>query len=808
MWKTVEKPIKVDLHIHSNHSIHREKGGLTKNCTLKNINILINNLKKNEVDVFAITDHDVFSYELYSELKKKEKDGTFLKIFPGVEFSVSLKKADGKDWPVHVIAIFNDEDDEKVKNIEAVLGDGIKKLPTYTKNSYFSQAELIELLDKIGLDVVFIAHQKQTLTSDSDPKLNDLNGVGKENFNKFLFSEFFQALEFHDKKNDLFNTKAKNSLGEDLLRFITGSDCHDWDVYPKHDKKIKDDNFCFTFLKCLPTFRGLALALTDYNRINLRQSFFSASDKFESSIKLSINGEEYNIPLSKGINAIIGDNSIGKSLLLHKITDYYRETEDPDTSIFNIVKNLKAKYELYLEKRLVSIETKIEKDKIFEFDTQGEIRRKFSEGKINANRFIASRAPNNLSIENAKTKVVNCAKSYLDYLKGIADGKHSLDILQNSRIKLIPDVLEATVLKLTSINIVNLSNEKAAQGQIVNEFEKAKEQLITLLPYTNNNEKKRIMEFITFLGNVKQRYSNKVDFLQEKIDVCTKINSAINHYEQTHLDSTDDDKVIANFENDKQLLYEALINYLKISDRDSTFENPHIDQFSIPTEKIEYGDYKIVNCSPISLINDDYLLSLFKKPLNLGKFTRSTFESSANLQEALSRYNGQEKESWDYYWSKINDQILQDIQSTPKINKLEDEDGEDKSQGFDQKMYFKVICSDAKKQGIYIIDQPEDDISQTSIRDELIKDLKKMSRYRQVILVTHNPQFVVNLDVDNVICLIEGENKEIIVHNGALEYKDKDVDILKDVAETLDGGVMTIRRRWKRYEKNIDDIIG
>lgn len=73
---------------------------------------------------------------------------------------------------------------------------------------------------------------------------------------------------------------------------------------------------------------------------------------------------------------------------------------------------------------------------------------------------------------------------------------------------------------------------------------------------------------------------------------------------------------------------------------------------------------------------------------------------------------------------------------------------------------------------------------------------------KQILLVTHKPELVVNLDVDNVIIIKEGLNGKIEIFNGALEFEDENINILSEVAETLDGGVDTIRRRWKRYEKN------
>ena len=76
-----------------------------------------------------------------------------------------------------------------------------------------------------------------------------------------------------------------------------------------------------------------------------------------------------------------------------------------------------------------------------------------------------------------------------------------------------------------------------------------------------------------------------------------------------------------------------------------------------------------------------------------------------------------------------------------------------------------------------------------------------MGENRQVLIVTHNPQFIVNLDVDNVIYIGKEEDR-IFVQSGALEYKDKDYSILDIISNHIEGGLDTLKRRWKRYEKN------
>ena len=71
---------------------------------------------------------------------------------------------------------------------------------------------------------------------------------------------------------------------------------------------------------------------------------------------------------------------------------------------------------------------------------------------------------------------------------------------------------------------------------------------------------------------------------------------------------------------------------------------------------------------------------------------------------------------------------------------------------------------------------------------------------KQIIFITHNPQLVVNLDVDNVIILEQDEKSNIDIKYGALEYEG-DEKILDKVAEMLDGGKEVLRKRWRRYGK-------
>ena len=96
-----------------------------------------------------------------------------------------------------------------------------------------------------------------------------------------------------------------------------------------------------------------------------------------------------------------------------------------------------------------------------------------------------------------------------------------------------------------------------------------------------------------------------------------------------------------------------------------------------------------------------------------------------------------------------------------------------------------------------MIDQPEDNISNSKILNNLIDKFANLRDKKQVILVTHNPLLVVNLDSDNIIYL---ENK-----NGVIEHKSgclESDDMLTLVANVMDGGLDAIRRRYKVYGRS------
>ena len=93
-----------------------------------------------------------------------------------------------------------------------------------------------------------------------------------------------------------------------------------------------------------------------------------------------------------------------------------------------------------------------------------------------------------------------------------------------------------------------------------------------------------------------------------------------------------------------------------------------------------------------------------------------------------------------------------------------------------------------------IFDQPEDDLDNEFIIDELVEIFRGIKQYRQVILVTHNANLVVNADAEQVV-VAENDHGVLKYTSGSLESEVTN----KAVRRVLEGGDEAFRKRELRY---------
>lgn len=100
----------------------------------------------------------------------------------------------------------------------------------------------------------------------------------------------------------------------------------------------------------------------------------------------------------------------------------------------------------------------------------------------------------------------------------------------------------------------------------------------------------------------------------------------------------------------------------------------------------------------------------------------------------------------------------------------------------------------------FVFDQPEDDLDNEFIMQQLVPLFRKIKKYRQVIIVTHNANLVVNTDVEQVI-VANNDNEVISYHAGAIEDGNviDNKGIRADICNILEGGSFAFEKREKKY---------
>ena len=101
----------------------------------------------------------------------------------------------------------------------------------------------------------------------------------------------------------------------------------------------------------------------------------------------------------------------------------------------------------------------------------------------------------------------------------------------------------------------------------------------------------------------------------------------------------------------------------------------------------------------------------------------------------------------------------------------------------------------AQENRILIIDQPEEDLDNRFIYEDVVKILREMKGKRQIILVTHNANIPVLGDSELVLVLDSVNDECKIVNQGSIDKK----SIVEDIKSIMEGGEEAFRRRVEKY---------
>jgi len=106
-----------------------------------------------------------------------------------------------------------------------------------------------------------------------------------------------------------------------------------------------------------------------------------------------------------------------------------------------------------------------------------------------------------------------------------------------------------------------------------------------------------------------------------------------------------------------------------------------------------------------------------------------------------------------------------------------------------------IFLLSLKENDIIIIDQPEDDLDNQTIYDDVIRVLRDLKTKTQFIFATHNPNIPVLGDCEQIISC-HYENNKISAYVGSID----DSKIREHIVTIMEGGKETFNQRKRIYE--------
>ena len=93
-----------------------------------------------------------------------------------------------------------------------------------------------------------------------------------------------------------------------------------------------------------------------------------------------------------------------------------------------------------------------------------------------------------------------------------------------------------------------------------------------------------------------------------------------------------------------------------------------------------------------------------------------------------------------------------------------------------------------------LLDQPEDDLDNALISDLIVQQLRQTKTKRQVIVVTHNANIVVNGNAEMVLPLKAEDGQTEVQHPASIQRR----KVRKSICNILEGGEKAFKQRYKR----------
>lgn len=791
--------LRLDLHIHTDKSKETKNGDYKGNF---DVSTLKTKLIENQVEIFSLTDHNIINVEAYEEYYKSYTDDDPL-LLVGVE--LDIEGCTGKTY--HSLLIFNYADIENTKKVSQQLEK--KYQGKNITNPFDRKLTFDDIIENFKNDeFFFIPHAKkgghQNIVDADLPNIQNTQRMillmqsalekvtaqeMKEAYQKGF--DLLQADEFKNKKD---------------IAYINFSDNHYIEQYPCRHMGEKG-NHEFDYIKGQKSYETIRLAFIDpQSRIKSQSEYNSLNKTINTIDNLKINSHEYfnenELFFSPHLNVVIGGRSSGKSLLMNliggKIDSLTTIKQNGYDKFHGEHISIKAKRDDRY-KQQTAIEKPI-------YINQGDIVDYFEKNSLKE---LAEKSDKKPAYDEAKAKFVTHKNDLQSIIQEMINKYKDIQEFNVKKFELHKKNIDSIDNSSYTINL-NIECLKATNETTISELDTTKmlvDSLIENLVSFNSNKyleiietEKSVIEAFQCLINeklalikTKQKNKNRIDtFISEVEEIIEDANSTLSEESQQKVIAKSS---IKSFEDNVK---EYFSKYARLKEATKTIESFDYSK----KETIEIDENVSLNLEVEKNENLE-LIDTILEAIKSANLSDSLYINLVNLLKnklSIKNHTGNESTKLS---QKINATLsaLLTLIETPKdyLAYKDDETSKSKSPGFNSEKYLGILLKNAKNKIIFI-DQPEDNLGNKFISEELVATIRDIKFKNQIFLVTHNPSIVVYGDAENIIIAKNSENK-ISYEQIVLE----EVKSQKEICSILDGGEYIFDNRAKKY--NIQRIL-
>lgn len=781
MQKIARESAVWDLHIHTCQcpKASGEFGKLTVN---EYVDKLIEIIKRYpDLKMISFTDHNQISVQVYNEFLSKNNNIT---VIPGIEVDLYLNKEDYEmknNNYKHLIFYFDNERfnydthaaliNEKLNNTQYIY-DFLDFLITEIKDVSFLISPHFLKQDKRGLDFDW----------------NDA-GVTRKNINKYI-DQLFCFWETSNTKN-IVNAMEflKEYDKEERVSIISFSDSNN---FSKLEEYLKKPN---QYFNALSNYEGLRMVGSDCRRIHNKKLVVNEQDKGKYIGKI-LQGTNV-IELSERLNTIVGGRGSGKSILIDGIANYL----DDNFSIKQLLNKNRIDFLNQLKFEVYNMNGDDLKHHNFKFDyfNQGYVLKLFEDNNdIVTSRYFKDEFIQMPDYDEKTTKARIIGDLYFT--------------------KELSTILTENIVSISTKNII-LSSQK-------NDFKFPKMHSISNLDYKEYTElmgalnkpaitpkelllNEKIIEAKNNLISViyEEQYKYNYEAIKNNVNYYAKLKYK-EKMDALSTERANKSKILNMVKEEMVNTSIPYINRVKIINNILSMNNIYSAEQKII--KDGFDNHKFIFVKKINVQNFlDYLFTVFNNYYDSNKL-KSQFgivkNDYSNLFELIKIYCYNLNKV--LLESKTENEIDDEIMNLKSLKIVVSSDiyifdGEKTismrtlSPGTKANYLMEYIVF--KDTNIpLIIDQPEDNIDNSTIYKVLTKWFEELKVKRQVIVATHDPNIVVNADSENIIVCNQTIDNVFEYNYGALEYKNN----IETIATILDGGSAALERRLVKYGEN------